>query len=120
MIRLGSWVRKVRGRDEDSAPAAGDNRGNLGLSLAGAALAAGAVYLCHYTFIRDLPAGSLSALAAGLGLLGAFCVLTAAAIGGIRQLFINPGNRFWPAWSLVISVVSLAALIGLVFLGVTR
>jgi hypothetical protein len=113
-------LKKRPGEPAGSGSGCGDGRESLWLSLAGAALAAGAVYLCHYTFIRDLPAGSLSALAAGLGLLGAFCVLTAAAIGGIRQLFINPGNRFWPAWSLVISVVSLAALIGLVFLGVTR
>ena len=103
-----------------SGSGCGDGRESLWLSLAGSALAVGAVYLCHYTFIRDLPPFSLSALAAGLGLLGAFCVLTGAAIGGIRQLVINPGKRFWPVWSLAISVISLAALIGLVILGVTR
>lgn len=109
---------KTRGRKEETAPATGDHRGWLAFSLAGAGLAAGAAYLCHFTFARDLPAASLAALAAGAGLAGAFCVLTAAVIGGIRQLIIYPGNRWRPVLSLVIAVISLAALTGLVLVAV--
>jgi FtsH-binding integral membrane protein len=112
--------KKRPGEPAGSKSGCGDGKESLWIPLAGTALAVGAVYLCHYTFVRDLPSFSLSALATGMGLLGTFCVLTAAAIGGIRQLVFNPGNRFWPALSLVISVISLAVLIGLVILGVRR
>ncbi len=109
-----------QGEDGGTAPMARDNRRGPGLALVGSALATGAAYLCHYTFVEDLSPASLSALAAALGLTGAFCVLTAAAIGGIRQLVINPGNRFRPVLSLVICVISMAALICLLVGGVSR
>lgn len=112
--------RRAQGEDEGSASAAQDNRKGPGLALVGSALATGAVYLCHYTFVGDLSPASPSALAAALGLIGAFCVLTAAAIGGIRQLVINSGNRFRPVLSLVICVISMAALICLMVGGVSR
>ena len=91
----------------------------LWIALAGAALAAGSIRFCHYTFVRDLPLFSAVALAAGLGLLGAFCILTAAAIGGIRLLIIDPGDRFRPVSALIIALAALAVLIGLMVIGVT-
>lgn len=87
------------------------------IALAGAALAAGSIHLCHYAFVRDLSPFSVGVLAAGLGLLGAFCVLTAAVIGGIRLLIIDPGDRFRPVSALIIALAALAVLIGLAVIG---
>jgi hypothetical protein len=95
-----------RGREKEPAKPVSESgiagRVPPGLALAGTALATGALYLCHYVFVQELAAASPAALAAGLGLLGSFCVLTVAAIGSIRQLIFNPGNRFRPVLSLVI------------------
>ncbi len=90
----------------------------MGLSLAGAGLAAGAVYLCRYAYVHDLAPGSLAAVAAGLGMLAAFCVLTAAVVIGIRQIIFDRGIGFQPAAALAIALVCLAGLSGLVILGV--
>jgi len=119
MSFLGRGRRRRRGREDGSAPVSGIRWRISGFSLAGAGLAAGSIYLCHFTFVRDLSPSSVAVLAAGLGLLGSFCVLTVAAIGDIRQLVFNQVNQFQPVFSLVISLASLAALVGLVIRGVT-
>lgn len=110
--------RTIRGRKVKSPTAPTPGRGALRLSLAGAGLAAGAVYLCRYAYVHDLAPGSLAAVAAGLGMLAAFCVLTAAAVIGIRQIIIDRGIRFQSAAALGIALLCLAALVGLVILGV--
>ncbi len=115
----GSGRRKIRGRKVESPTAPTPGRGALRLTLAGAALAAAAVYLCRYTYVHDLAPDSVATVAAGLGLLGAFCVLTAAVVIGIRQIIVKPGARFQPAAALAIALVFLAALVGLVILGVS-
>ncbi len=115
-FRFSRIIRKRSPRGPETASRPG--RGTLGISLAGAVLAAGAVYLCRYAYVHDLAPGSLAVVAAGLGLIAAFCVLTAAVVGGIRQIIIDGGIRFQAAAALGIALVSLAALIGLVILGV--
>lgn len=89
----------------------------LGLSLAGSALAAGGVYLSHYAYVHDSSPASSPTLAAGAGLLIGFCVLTAAAIGGIRSLIIDPGNRLWRAGAVIIALGVDLVLLGLAILG---
>ncbi len=86
-------------------------------SLLGTALAVGTVYLGHYVFVQELAPTSLAAVLAGLGLLTAFCVLTAVMIGGIRLLIIDPLGRTRPVIALVIALISLAVLAGLIVFG---
>ncbi len=117
---IGRREQEIAREDFAPRPEAGirPGRETLGISLAGAGLAAGAVYLCRYVYVHDLAPGSVAVLAAGLGLIAAFCVLTAAIVIGIRQIIIEGGIRFPGAAALGIALVSLAALIGLIILGI--
>jgi len=85
----------------------------------GAGLGTGAIYLCRYTYVHDLAPGSWASLSAGIGLITAFCVLTAAVVIGIRQIIVDGGIRFQSAVAPAISLIFLAALTGLLLLGLT-
>ncbi len=85
----------------------------LGIAVIGAVLAIFSVYLCYFSYKGQYPETSLPAIAAGLGLILGFCVLTVSFIAGIRIFIIRIGREIWPISVIVLSGVLLTGLIGL-------
>jgi hypothetical protein len=90
----------------------------LGIAITGGIVAAGSIYLCYYCFIQGYSKTSWLVIGSGLGLILAFCMLTIALIGGIRETIVRRLGRFWPITTIVISMVSLIGLVGISILGI--
>jgi len=94
------------------------DRAWAGIAVAGGIIAAGAIYLCYYCHIEEYGNTSWLVIAAGLGLLIAFCVLTVSLIAGIKSFIISQHRRFWPISTMIVSGVSLIGLAGILIIGI--
>jgi len=94
------------------------DRAWFGISVAGAMLTALSVYLCYYCQIKEYGQTSWLVIAAGLGLVISFCVLTVSLIAGIKSFIINRPGRFWPVSTMIISGASLIGLVGISIIGI--
>jgi hypothetical protein len=90
----------------------------FGIAVAGVVIAAYSVYLCYYCQIEEYNKTYWPVIAAGLGLVIAFCVLTVTLIVGIKAFIISRHLRFWSVSMLVISGLSLIGLVGISILGI--
>ena len=90
----------------------------FGIAIAGAIAAAGSISLCYYCHIEGYHNTSWPVIAAGLGVVIGFCVLTVTLIVGIKAFIISRHFQFWPVLILVISGLSLIGLIGISILGI--
>jgi hypothetical protein len=88
------------------------------LAIGGTVLLVGGVYLSYFLVTKEYADTSREVLLTGAGLSAALILLLTALVSGLKVVIRRRSLSVWPLLGMIISFLSIVALLGLSILGV--